>query len=75
MHYKDDKRIPKNLYTSHPQGPAPTLYRAQDEWEEAKFLAREIKRLMAHGGEKLTFNDFAVLRESFFMRLLIQRRG
>lgn len=60
---QDKKRIAKTLFTSHDHGPLPVLWSVKNEQEEAMFMAREIKRLIAYSGGVLGWNDFAVLRE------------
>lgn len=57
----DDARIEKSLFTSRGCGTTPTLYECDDEWREADAIAYEVKRLLAHGGGQLTYNDIAVL--------------
>ncbi|KAF8322726.1 UvrD-helicase-domain-containing protein [Clavulina sp. PMI_390] len=58
---RDDKRVAKSLFTSHPKGPTPTLFECYDEWREANAVVQEIRRLMAFGCGKLAYNDFAIL--------------
>ena len=58
----DRTRIPKTLRSTHQTGPRPFLRVIPTE--ESKFVAAEIKRLIAYSGGMLTWNDFVVLRES-----------
>lgn len=57
----DKSRIAKSLRTSHAAGPRPTLQTFASEGAEAEFIALEIKRLIAHSGGILGWNDFVVL--------------
>lgn len=61
MTLSDRDRIPKSLFTSRPLGPTPALLEAADAWEESNVFAQEIKRVIAHSGGKLTYNDVAIL--------------
>ncbi|KAK0446335.1 P-loop containing nucleoside triphosphate hydrolase protein [Armillaria borealis] len=58
---QDKKRIPKTLFSSHPNGIRPILRQCNNENHEASFIAMEIKRVMAHMGGALRWGDFAVL--------------
>ncbi|CAL1703524.1 unnamed protein product [Somion occarium] len=58
---QDKSRIPKTLHTQHAIGPNPTLQAFPSEYEEATFIATEIKRLLAATGDMLKWSDFAVL--------------
>jgi superfamily I DNA/RNA helicase len=60
----DKSRVAKTLHTSHPPGPRPMLRSFSTEYDEAAFIAYEIKRMMAQSGGMLGFGDFAVLRTS-----------
>jgi len=51
-------RPKKRLFTTDGEGPKIIRYRAEDEYDEASWLASEILRLTASGG--LTFGDVAV---------------
>lgn len=55
---QDKSRIQKALHTSHPGGPVPVLRSFHTENEEAKFIAIEIKRLVAHMGGTYTKRIF-----------------
>jgi DNA helicase-2/ATP-dependent DNA helicase PcrA len=59
----DKKRAAKGLYTSHGSGYPVTLKSLFSAHIEAAYIAEEIKRLIAHSGNMLDHNDFAVLRE------------
>ncbi|MBQ2891223.1 MAG: UvrD-helicase domain-containing protein [Clostridia bacterium] len=48
----------KELWTKNEQGEKITLYRAEDERDEAKFITEEINKLTQNGG---SFNDIVVL--------------
>ncbi len=48
----------KELWTKNEQGEKITLYRAEDERDEAKFITAEINKLIQNGG---SFNDIVVL--------------
>ena len=63
--HKDLSRIQKTLFTSEENGPKPTLWEVTNDEVEAECIAYEIRRLMAHSGGLLGYNDFAVLRESW----------
>ncbi|EFI27904.1 ATP-dependent DNA helicase pcra [Coprinopsis cinerea okayama7 len=54
-------RINKSLYTAHPSGITPILYQVNDENEESRFIAIEIKRLVANMGGILRWGDFSIL--------------
>lgn len=58
---QDTARIPKSLYTSHPRGASIVLRPTQSAQAEATFVAGEIKRLIAHTGGLLGYDDFAIL--------------
>lgn len=58
---QDKNRVAKGLFTSHPAGPLPTLKRAENPTSEAAFVASEIKRLIAHSGGLLNYEDFVIL--------------
>ena len=53
------KRKPKTLWTENPRGGPITIFEAYNEEEEASYVAREIERLVSHGGHRL--RDFAVM--------------
>ncbi|SPO39443.1 related to ATP-dependent DNA helicase [Pseudozyma flocculosa] len=58
---QDRARVEKGLHTSHPRGPPVTLRFNSNAPKEAWFIASEIKRIVAHSGGLLNYNDFAVL--------------
>ncbi|TFK40400.1 P-loop containing nucleoside triphosphate hydrolase protein [Crucibulum laeve] len=58
---QDKARIQKTLHTSHPAGTTPVLRAFENEYEEASFIAVEIKRLVASMGGVLRWGDFVVL--------------
>ncbi|KAJ9105527.1 hypothetical protein QFC21_001898 [Naganishia friedmannii] len=55
------KRIQKGLYTAFGSGVPVTLKQTSNGFNEAEYIADEIKRLIAHTGNLLTFDDFAIL--------------
>ncbi|KAJ9120580.1 hypothetical protein QFC22_002509 [Naganishia vaughanmartiniae] len=57
----DKKRIQKGLYTAFGSGVPVTLKQTSNGFNEAEYIADEIKRLIAHTGNLLTFDDFAIL--------------
>lgn len=59
----DAKRIPKNLYTSHPKSTPAILKQFATPVIEASFISTEIKRLIAYSGGLLNYDDFSILRE------------
>lgn len=59
----DNKRIPKNLFTSHPQSTTVALKTFTNPTLEAGYISSEIKRIVAYTGEMLNYNDVAILRE------------
>lgn len=58
----DKKRANKGLYTSHGSGYPVTLRKLDSAKQEAEYIAEEIKRLIAHSGNMLGYDDFAILR-------------
>lgn len=52
------ERMEKNLYCTKGKGTRPVLYQANDETEEAMFVAQQIKKLMEKGH---TYNQFGIL--------------
>lgn len=56
-HNKQRKR--KRLWTDKGKGERITVYEAQDEWDEAEFVANEVERLMVE--RRWSLSDFAVL--------------
>ncbi len=51
-------RRPKNLFTEGEEGPPIARYRAEDEHDEASFVAAEVARL--HDREKLSYAEMAI---------------
>jgi len=51
------------LFTSHGKGYPVTLKSLPSAFVEAAYIAEEVKRLIAHSGNMLGHEDFAVLRE------------
>ncbi len=65
---RNSARVDKNLFTDNPEGDPLSLYIAFDETDEAGFVARKIKELIAQGRQP---KDFAVLyRANFQSRAL-----
>ena len=60
----DKKRVAKTLLATHPVGRRPVLQLHLNEYEEAAFIASEIKHLVAETGGMLEWGDFVVLRKS-----------
>ncbi|MBW0480702.1 hypothetical protein O181_020417 [Austropuccinia psidii MF-1] len=58
---QDQERVEKSLYTTHPRVSLPMLRPFVRPEEEAAFIAQEIRRLIAHTGGRLTYNDFSIL--------------
>ncbi|KAK4688393.1 ATP-dependent DNA helicase UvrD/PcrA, partial [Tremellales sp. Uapishka_1] len=58
---QDRQRIPKSLFTAHPNSTAVPLKLFSTPVIEASFIAMEIKRLIAYSGGVLNHDDFAVL--------------
>ncbi|KAL9934839.1 hypothetical protein V8E36_006614 [Tilletia maclaganii] len=58
---QDSTRVQKQLYTSHASGPAITVKQCRANDAEAAFIVSEIKRVIAHSGNMLTYDDFVVL--------------
>ncbi len=58
---QDTSRVPKDLYTSHPRGTPVVLKCHGSAQLEAAYIASEIKRLIAHSGGMLNYNDIAIL--------------
>ena len=55
---KNKMRVPKNLFTKQTGGEKISLYEANDENDEASFIAKKIKELAE---KKVSFQDIAVL--------------
>ncbi|KIP07660.1 hypothetical protein PHLGIDRAFT_23961 [Phlebiopsis gigantea 11061_1 CR5-6] len=58
---QDKARIKKTLNATHPQGPKPTLHCFPSDQAEASAVAHEVKRLVAHMGGVLSFDDVGIL--------------
>ena len=58
---QDSKRIQKKLYTSHGSGLGVVLRQLPSPQMEGAYIASEIKRLIAHTGGQLGYDDFAIL--------------
>ncbi|GJE88670.1 UvrD-helicase-domain-containing protein [Phanerochaete sordida] len=58
---QDKSRIKKTLHATHPQGPQPTLHCFPSDQIEASAIAHEVKRVVAHMGGALGYDDFAIL--------------
>lgn len=63
----DKKRANKGLFTSHGTGYPVTLRSHSDPEKEAHYITDEIRRLIAHSGNMLGHDDFAILREHISM--------
>lgn len=58
---QDTFRVDKDLYTSHPRG-LPVVLKCHGSAQlEAAYIASEVKRLVAHSGGMLDYNDFVIL--------------
>ncbi|KAF8746922.1 UvrD-like helicase C-terminal domain, partial [Rhizoctonia solani] len=55
------QRVQKSLFTSHAHGPTPLLREFGSATEEASFLARELRRVVASSGGMIGYGDCAVL--------------
>ncbi|KAH7338889.1 P-loop containing nucleoside triphosphate hydrolase protein [Rhizoctonia solani] len=58
---QDKQRVQKSLFTSHDRGPTPLLREFESATEEASFLARELRRVIASSGGMIGYGDCAVL--------------
>ncbi|CAE6463544.1 unnamed protein product [Rhizoctonia solani] len=58
---QDKQRVQKSLFTSHDRGPVPLLREFESATEEAGFLARELRRVVASSGGMIGYGDCAVL--------------
>ncbi|KAG9121225.1 hypothetical protein FRC07_002907, partial [Ceratobasidium sp. 392] len=58
---QDKQRPQKSLFTSHASGPTPLLREFSNAAEEAGFMAREIRRIVASSGGMVGFGDCAIL--------------
>ncbi|KAG8727022.1 hypothetical protein FRC12_022865, partial [Ceratobasidium sp. 428] len=58
---QDKQRPRKSLFTSHASGPKPFLREFPNAPEEAGFIAREIRRIVASSGGMVAFGDCAIL--------------
>ncbi|KAJ1028627.1 hypothetical protein NDA16_001793 [Ustilago loliicola] len=58
---QDTSRVDKDLYTSHPRG-LPVVLKCHGSAQlEAAYIASEIKRVIAHSGNMLNYNDVVIL--------------
>uniref|UniRef100_V5EY98 DNA 3'-5' helicase n=1 Tax=Kalmanozyma brasiliensis (strain GHG001) TaxID=1365824 RepID=V5EY98_KALBG len=76
---QDTSRVDKDLYTSHPRG-LPVVLKCQGSAQlEGAYIASEVKRLVAHSGGMLDYNDFVILlRFNYLSRAIeaeLQSRG
>ncbi|ORY73640.1 P-loop containing nucleoside triphosphate hydrolase protein [Leucosporidium creatinivorum] len=58
---QDTTRIPKSLTATHPTGSSVVLHCAPTAFDEASFIAAQIKHLVAHSGGLVDYGDVAVL--------------
>ena len=58
---QDTSRPPKSLTTDHPNGTPVVMKSFVDGEEEAFWIAKEIRRLIAYSGKKLNYEDFVIL--------------
>ncbi|TKY87092.1 hypothetical protein EX895_003769 [Sporisorium graminicola] len=76
---QDTARVDKDLFTSHPRG-LPVVLKCHGSAQlEGAYIASEVKRLIAHSGGMLDFNDFVILlRFNYLSRAIeaeLQARG
>ncbi|KAJ1593076.1 hypothetical protein NDA11_004666 [Ustilago hordei] len=76
---QDVSRVDKGLYTSHPRG-LPVVLKCHGSAQlEAAYIASEIKRVIAHSGNMLNYNDVVILlRFNYLSRAIeaeLQARG
>ncbi|WP_347301333.1 DNA helicase PcrA [Dolosigranulum savutiense] len=64
-------RREKNLWTDNPEGEKITIYSADTEREEARFVASTIKEKMAENSQ-LSYHDFAVLYRTNAMSRVVE---
>jgi DNA helicase-2/ATP-dependent DNA helicase PcrA len=57
----DTSRIQKTLKATHPAGSSVVLHSALNAFEEADYIAGQIKMLIAHTGGQIHFGDIAIL--------------
>lgn len=57
----DTKRIKKSLKATHATGISVVLHQAQNAPDEADFVARQIKHIVAHTGGLVDYGDMAIL--------------
>jgi len=67
---KNKMRLEKNLFTKKEEGKKITVFEAGNEIEEARYLAREAKRLQAE--EKVKLSEIAVLYRANFQSRVIE---
>jgi DNA helicase II / ATP-dependent DNA helicase PcrA len=70
---QDTERPDKKLKSTHCHGVLPTLRRLPNPYEEALWLASEVKRMMAMTGGLIRCDDIAVLLRSGYLSLLIEK--
>ncbi|KAL8281470.1 hypothetical protein RQP46_006154 [Phenoliferia psychrophenolica] len=58
---QDTKRIKKSLKATHATGLSVVLHQAQNAPDEADFVARQIRHVVAHSGGLVDYGDVAVL--------------
>lgn len=58
---QDESRINKSLKPIHPTGTSVVLHRAKNSYEEALFVADQIKHVLAFHGGLMDFGDVAIL--------------
>lgn len=71
---QDPKRIKRSLFTSNTDGTQVVLKQTTTADGEARFIAEEIQRLIAHTGGCLKYNDFAILLRSNAMSRSIEQQ-
>ncbi|SGY83222.1 BQ5605_C009g05624 [Microbotryum silenes-dioicae] len=59
--FSDSNRIQKGLKATHGAGSSVVLHCASNAYEEATFIAAQIKHLVAHTGNLVDYGDVAVL--------------
>jgi DNA helicase II / ATP-dependent DNA helicase PcrA len=70
---QDTERPDKKLKSTHCHGALPALRRLPNPYEEALWLANEVKRMMAMTGGLIQHDDVAVLLRSGYLSLLIEK--
>ncbi|CAD6923336.1 unnamed protein product [Tilletia controversa] len=76
---QDTTRVQKKLYTSHPTGASIVLKPCRAPDAEAAYIVSEIRRVVAHSGGALDYDDFVILlRYNALSRVLeaeLQKEG